>query len=59
MKRLKPDPEVDDLRELMVAAASWYTTTESVAYLMRLGANVNDKPDGGSIVLERCLSNFG
>ena len=59
LKRLKPDPEVDDLRELMAAAASWYTTTESVAYLMRLGANVNDKPDGGSTVLERCLSNFG
>ncbi len=59
LKRLKPDPAVDDLRELMTAAASWHTTPECVAYLMRLGADINDKVDGGSTALGRCLSNFG
>ena len=59
LKRLKPDPAVDDLRELMTAAASLYTTPECVAYLMRLRAEINDKVDGGSTALERCLSNFG
>ncbi len=59
LKRLKPDPAVDDLRELMTAAASLYATPECVAYLMRLGADINDKVDGGSTALERCLSNFG
>lgn len=59
LKRLKPDPAVDDLRELMAAAASWNTTTECVAHLMRLGAEINDKVNGGSTALERCLSNFG
>ena len=59
LKRLKPDPAVDDLRELMTAAASFHTTTENVAFLMSLGAEINDKTDGGSSALERCLINFG
>jgi len=59
LKRLKPDPAVDDLRELMAAAASLITTPETIAYLVSLGADVNDKPDGGSTVLETCLRNFG
>ena len=59
LKRLKPDPATDDLRELMAAAASLITTPETVAYLVSLGADVNDKSDGGSTVLDTCLRNFG
>lgn len=49
LKRLKPDPAVDDLRELMAAAASFHTTTENVAHLMRLGAEINDKLVAGRL----------
>jgi hypothetical protein len=35
LKRLKPDPERDDLRELMAVAASLITTPETVAYQHR------------------------
>jgi hypothetical protein len=59
LKRLKPDPAIDDLRELMAAAAALITTPETIAYLVSLGADVNDKSDGGSTVLETCLRNFG
>lgn len=59
LKRLKPDPAIDDLHELMAAAASLITTPETIAFLVNLGADVNDKPDGGSTVLETCLRNFG
>ena len=48
LRCLKPNPEKDDLRELMTAAASWITTPETVAYLVSLGASVNDKADGSS-----------
>lgn len=58
LKRLKPDPTIDDLRELMAAAASLITTPETVAYLVSLGADVNDRSDGES-VLDACLRNFG
>jgi hypothetical protein len=59
LQRLKPDPKVDNLSELMAAAASIMTTPETVAYLVKLGAHVNDKADGGSTVLNACLRNFG
>jgi len=36
LQRLKPDPAVDDLRELMAAAATWHINIECVAYLVRL-----------------------
>ena len=42
----------------MAAAASLITTPETMAYLVSLGADVNDKSDGGSTVLETCLRNF-
>jgi hypothetical protein len=58
LKRLKPDPATDDLRALM-AAASLITTPETVAYLVSLGADVNDKLDGGSTVLDTCLRYVG
>ena len=59
LQRLKPDPAVDNLSELMAAAASIMTTPETVAYLVKLGANINDKADGGSTVLNACLRHFG
>ncbi len=58
LKRLKPDPHVDDLRELMAAVRSLVTPPETLAYLVALGAEVNDKADGGSTVLDTCLRNF-
>jgi hypothetical protein len=58
LKRLKPDPETDDLRELMAAAASLITMPETVAYLVSLGAPINDKLDGGSTVMDAYLRHF-
>lgn len=52
LRRLKPDPAIDDLRELMAATSAYATTPETVAYLVRLGAEVNDRVDGGSTVLD-------
>src|SRR5439155_1162883 len=45
--------------ELMAASASLITTPETIVFLVRLGDDVNDKPDGGSTVLDTCLRNFG
>lgn len=59
LRRLKPDPAIDNLGELITAAASIITTPETVAYLVSLGADINDKPEGGSTVLDACLRNFG
>ena len=59
LQRLKPDPTVDNLSELMAAAASIMTTPETVAYLVNLGANINDKADGGSTALDACLRHIG
>ncbi len=55
LRQLKPDPARDDLRELMAAAGQWTTTPETVAYLVSLGADVNDRADGGSTVLDAAL----
>ncbi len=59
LKRLKPDPAIDDVQELMAAAASFVTTPETVSYLVKLGADVNDKAGGGSSALSKCLQYFG
>ena len=59
LRRLKPDPAIDDLRELMAAVTSLVTTPETLAYLVSLGADINDKADGGSTVLDTYLRNFG
>ena len=59
LRQLKPDPARDDLRELMAASGLFSTTPETVAYLVRLGADVNDRPDGGSTVLDSVLRYFG
>jgi hypothetical protein len=58
LRRLGPDPHVDDLGELLAAATS-FTCPETVAYLVNLGADINDKANAGSSALDNCLRNFG
>jgi hypothetical protein len=58
LRRLRPDPNVDDLRELLAAATS-FTFPETVAHLVRLGADINDRPGGSSSVLDSCLRCLG
>jgi len=54
LKKLKPDPRLDNLSELLQDAAI-SGSQELVDYLLHLGAQPNDKPNGGSSALDRCL----
>jgi hypothetical protein len=54
LKKLKPDPRLDNLSDLLQAAAL-SESKELIAYLLHLGAQPNDKPNGGSSALDRCL----
>ena len=54
LKMLKPDPSRDNLSDLLQAAAL-SDSKELIDYLLRLGAQPNDKPNGGSSALDRCL----
>ena len=54
VKRLKPDPASDDLSGLL-RDASTFAKRDVIAYLLSLGANPNDKPNGGSSALDGCL----
>lgn len=54
LKKLKPDPRVDNLSDLLQAAAI-SDSKELVDYLLHLGARPNDKPNGGSSALDHCL----
>lgn len=58
LKRLKPDPAYDDLGKLLEEAA-FFAQREPMAYLLSLGANPNNKPDGGSGALEACIRHLG
>ncbi len=58
LKRLKPDPARDDLGKLLEDAAV-FARRESMAFLLSLGANPNNKPDGGSGALEACIRHLG
>lgn len=58
VKRLKPDAARDDLGKLL-ADAAFFARQETMAYLLSLGANSNDKPDGGSTALEACIRHLG
>jgi hypothetical protein len=55
LQRLKPDARTDDLDNLLARAAT-FGRIETVRYLLDLGAKPNDKPDGGSSALGKCLS---
>jgi hypothetical protein len=57
LKQLKPDPNKDNLSELL-ACASGLSRTENIKYLLQLGANPNDKANGGSSAVDRCLSHL-
>jgi hypothetical protein len=55
LKRLKPDAEKDKLDHLLTSAAA-FGRVDVVRYLLDLGAKPNDKANGGSSSLDRCLS---
>ena len=57
VKRLKPDPGRDDLGRLLDEAA-FFAREETLAYLLSLGANPNNKPDGGSRALDACIQHL-
>jgi hypothetical protein len=54
LKQLKPDANRDDLSHLLSCAAS-FNAVDSVEYLLGLGAEPNDQPNGGSSALSQCL----
>jgi len=54
LKKLKPDPRLDNLSDLLQSAAL-SDSKELIDYLLHLGAQPNDKPNGGSSALDRCL----
>jgi hypothetical protein len=58
LKRLKPDAKRDDLVQLLITASGG-ARSEVVRYLIELGANPDDKPNGGSSALDECLERFG
>jgi hypothetical protein len=57
LKKLKPDPSRDNLTELLGWAAI-YCRKETLEYLMEIGANQNDKANGGSSALDTVLREF-
>jgi hypothetical protein len=54
LKRLKPDAKKDNLDNLLTSAAA-FGRVDVVRYLLELGAKANDKANGGSSALDRCL----
>jgi hypothetical protein len=54
LKKLKPDPKRDDLSDLLHCAAV-SARSDAIKYLLEIGANPNDKPNGGSSALDTCL----
>jgi ankyrin repeat protein len=56
LKKLKPDPALDDLAGLLASAAA---SKELIAYLLSLGASPNDKPNGGSSGLDHLFWHLG
>lgn len=57
LKRLKPVPGRDDLIELLNWAA-FGPHEDTIRYLLGLGAQPNNKPNGASAALDRCICNF-
>lgn len=57
LKRLRPRPD-DDLAGMLERAA-YPAHGDTLDYLLALGANPNDKPDGGSSALDACLQFLG
>jgi ankyrin repeat protein len=57
LERLKPSLS-DDLASMLDRAA-FSAHRDVLAYLLRLGASPNDKPDGGSRALDACIRHLG
>ncbi len=57
LKKLKVDPARDDLSRLLRGVE--LSSEETIMYLLDLGANPNDKANGGSSALDRCLYRLG
>jgi hypothetical protein len=57
LRRLKPNPEADDLGDLLVCA-SIGGNADIIRYLLTLRANPNCKTNGGSAAIDRCLSHL-
>lgn len=57
LKRLKPDPTRDSFSELLHHAACW-PGKATLEYLLEIGANPNNKPNGGSSALDTALRNL-
>jgi hypothetical protein len=55
LKRLRLDPARDDPTELLRDSGA-HTSGEVVSVLLELGASPNDKPDGGSTVLDSLIA---
>jgi ankyrin repeat protein len=58
LKRLKPDPQIDNVSELLSSAAI-ATSKDLIDYLLALGATPNDKENGGSSALDHCFWDLG
>ncbi len=58
LMKLKPDPSRDDLSGLLGCAAV-SGSREVIHCLLGMGGNPNDKPNGGSSALDRCLWRLG
>lgn len=58
LRKLKVDPGIDDLSELLSSAAM-ANSTEMIDYLLALGAKPNDRPNGGSSALDHCFWHLG
>jgi hypothetical protein len=58
LKRLKPDPQQDDVGAMLKSAAR-FSNVDTIRYLVEgLGVSANDKPNGGSTALDGCLTSF-
>lgn len=58
LKKLKPNPARDNFTELLHYAAIW-GRKETLEYLLEMGANPNDKANGGSSALDTVLRGLG
>lgn len=58
LKALKLNPSRDELTE-MLSCASILGSKDTISYLLRAGANPNDKENGGSSALDRQLDRLG
>jgi hypothetical protein len=59
LKKLKPDPNLDDFGSLLRSASAFAYSVDIVAYLVGLRANPNDKPNGGSSALDASIQFLG